>query len=44
METVIAYTALAVAVLIGLGALGVGIGMGLLGGRFLKVALAPVAG
>jgi F-type H+-transporting ATPase subunit c len=33
METVIAYTALSVAVLIGLGALGVGVGMGLLGGR-----------
>jgi F-type H+-transporting ATPase subunit c len=38
METVIAYTALAVAILIGLGALGVGIGMGLLGGRFLEGA------
>lgn len=38
METVIAYTALSVAVLIGLGALGVGIGMGLLGGRFLEGA------
>ncbi len=38
METVIGYTALAVALLIGLGALGVGIGMGLLGGRFLEVA------
>ncbi len=38
METVIAYTALAVALLIGLGALGVGIGMGLLGGRFLEGA------
>ena len=36
METVIGYTALAVAILIGLGALGVGIGMGLLGGRFLE--------
>ena len=38
METVIAYTALSVAILIGLGALGVGIGMGLLGGRFLEGA------
>ncbi len=38
METVIGFTALAVALLIGLGALGVGIGMGLLGGRFLEGA------
>ena len=38
METVIGYTAVAVALLIGLGALGVGIGMGLLGGRFLEGA------
>ncbi len=38
METVIGYTALAVALLIGLGALGVGIGMGPLGGRFLEGA------
>ncbi len=38
METVIAYTAISVAVLIGLGALGVGLGMGLLGGRFLEGA------
>ena len=38
METVIGYTAIAVALLIGLGALGVGIGMGLLGGRFLEGA------
>ena len=36
METVIAFTAIAVALLIGFGALGVGIGMGLLGGRFLE--------
>lgn len=36
METVIAFTAIAVAILIGLGALGVGIGMGLLGGKFLE--------
>ena len=32
------FTAIAVALLIGLGALGVGIGMGLLGGRFLEGA------
>ena len=38
METVIGFTAIAVALLIGLGALGVGIGMGLLGGRFLEGA------
>jgi F-type H+-transporting ATPase subunit c len=38
METVIAYTALAVAFMIGLGALGVALGMGLLGGRFLEGA------
>ena len=38
METVIGYTAISVALHIGLGALGVGIGMGLLGGRFLEGA------
>ena len=38
METVIGFTALAVAILIGLGALGVAIGMGLLGGKFLESA------
>ena len=38
METVIGFTAIAVALLIGLGALGVGIGMGILGGRFLEGA------
>ncbi len=38
METVIAFTALAVAFILGLGALAVGIGMGLLGGRFLEAA------
>ena len=38
METVIGFTAIAVALLIGLGALGVGIGMGPLGGRFLEGA------
>ena len=37
METVIGFTAIAVALLIGLGALGVGIGMGLLGAAFSKV-------
>jgi F-type H+-transporting ATPase subunit c len=36
METVIGFTAIAVAILIGLGALGVGIGM--VGGRFLEGA------
>ncbi len=36
METVLAFTALAVAFLIGLGALGTAIGFGLLGGRFLE--------
>lgn len=36
METIIAATALAVAILIGLGALGTAIGFGLLGGRFLE--------
>ena len=38
MEIVLGYTAIAVALLIGLGALGVGLGMGLLGGRFLEGA------
>ena len=38
METVLGYTAISVALLIGRGALGVGIGMGLLGGRFLEGA------
>ena len=38
METVIGFTAIAVAILIGLGALGVGVCMGLLGGRFLEGA------
>lgn len=38
METVLGFTAIAVALLIGLGALGVGIGMGLLGGKFLESA------
>ena len=38
METVIAFTVLAIAIILGLGALAVGIGMGLLGGRFLEAA------
>ncbi len=38
METVIASTALAVAVILGLAALAVGLGMGMLGGRFLEAA------
>ena len=38
METVIGFTAIAVAILICMGALGVGICMGLLGGRFLEGA------
>ena len=38
METVIGFTAITVAILIGFGALGVGVGMGLLGGRFLEGA------
>ncbi len=38
METVIAYTALSVAIILGLGALAVGLGMGLLGGKFLEAA------
>ncbi|MFQ5608833.1 MAG: F0F1 ATP synthase subunit C [Woeseiaceae bacterium] len=38
METIIAFKAIAVALLIGLGALGIGIGMGILGGRFLEGA------
>jgi F-type H+-transporting ATPase subunit c len=42
METVIGFTAIAVALLIGLGALGVGIGMGLLGGLLDAVAMIGV--
>ncbi len=38
METVIGFTAIAIALLIGMGALGVAIGMGLLGGKFLEGA------
>jgi F-type H+-transporting ATPase subunit c len=38
METVIAMTAISVAIILGLSALAVGIGMGLLGGRFLESA------
>jgi F-type H+-transporting ATPase subunit c len=36
METIIGFTAIAVALLIGLGALGTAIGFGLLGGKFLE--------
>lgn len=36
METVIASTAIAVALILGMAALAVGLGMGLLGGRFLE--------
>lgn len=36
MEQVVAFTAVAVGLLIGLGALGTAIGFGLLGGRFLE--------
>lgn len=35
METVIASTAIAVALILGMAALAVGLGMGMLGGRFL---------
>jgi len=38
METVLGFTAIAVALLIGLGALGTAIGFGLLGGKFLESA------
>ena len=38
METVIGFSAIAIALLIGLGALGVAIGMGLLGGKLLEGA------
>jgi F-type H+-transporting ATPase subunit c len=38
METVIAMTAISVAIILGLSALAVGIGKGLLGGRFLESA------
>jgi F-type H+-transporting ATPase subunit c len=38
METVVAFTALAVAIMIGLAALGTAIGFALLGGRFLEGA------
>ena len=38
METVVAFTALAVALLIGMGALGTAIGFGILGGKFLEGA------
>lgn len=38
METILAFTAIAVALLIGLGALGTAIGFGILGGKFLEGA------
>jgi len=38
METVVAFTAVAAAIMIGLAALGTAIGFGLLGGRFLEGA------
>ena len=38
METVIGFTAIAVALLIGMGALGTAIGFGILGGKFLEGA------
>lgn len=38
METVLGFTAIAVALLIGLGAAGTAIGFGLLGGKFLEGA------
>ena len=38
MGTILAFTAIAVALLIGLGALGTAIGFGLLGGKFLECA------
>ena len=41
METVLGFTAIAVALLIGLGALGTAIGFGLLGGKFLESCSSP---
>ncbi|GLP97661.1 F0F1 ATP synthase subunit C [Paraferrimonas sedimenticola] len=38
METVLGFTGIAVAILIGMGALGTAIGFGLLGGKFLEGA------
>ncbi|MFT6984703.1 MAG: F-type H+-transporting ATPase subunit c [Psychromonas sp.] len=38
METVLGFTAIAVAILIGLGAAGTAIGFGILGGKFLEGA------
>ncbi|WP_406665307.1 F0F1 ATP synthase subunit C [Gallaecimonas sp. GXIMD1310] len=38
METIVGFTAIAVALLIGMGALGTAIGFGLLGGKFLESA------
>ena len=36
METVVAFTAIAVSIMIGLAALGTALGFGMLGGKFLK--------
>ncbi|EKE83342.1 F0F1 ATP synthase subunit C [Idiomarina xiamenensis] len=38
METVVAFTAIAVAIMIGLAALGTALGFGMLGGKFLEAA------
>ncbi|MDO6776023.1 F0F1 ATP synthase subunit C [Shewanella sp. 3_MG-2023] len=38
METVISFTAIAVAIMIGLAALGTGIGFAILGGKFLEAS------
>ncbi|MGM0525946.1 F0F1 ATP synthase subunit C [Idiomarina seosinensis] len=38
METVVAFTAIAVSIMIGLAALGTALGFGILGGKFLEAA------
>ena len=38
METVVAFTAIAVSIMIGLSALGTALGFGMLGGKFLEAA------
>ncbi len=38
METVVAFTAIAVSIMIGLAALGTALGFGMLGGKFLEAA------
>lgn len=38
METILAFTALGVTLILGLGALGTAIGFGLLGGKFLEAS------